>query len=178
MEEPSDYDLMDRIRAGDPEAFTALVRRHQAPLLNFFRRLGASTMDAEDLVQEVFVRLYRYRARYARSAKFTTFLYTLARHAWTDHGRKAGRRARILERAEQEWPRADHEAAACAGRRLDARQALGCLPEKLRMVLVMSLYQGLRYEEIAEALGIPEGTVKSRVFLALKKLREMYADRF
>lgn len=175
MCEPSDGELMDGARAGDQAAFAALVRRHQGPLLNFFRRLGAGT-DAEDLAQEVFVRLYRYRGRYVRSAKFTTFLYTLARHTWADHWRRAKRRERIQERAEEEGPRADDAAAARAGRALDAQQALALLPEKLRMVLVMSLYQGLKYSEIAEALRIPEGTVKSRVFLALRRLREIYHD--
>lgn len=175
MCEPSDYELMDRTRAGDQTAFAALIRRHQGPLLNFFRRLGAGS-DAEDLAQEVLLRLYRYRERYVRSAKFTTFLYTLARHTWADHWRKTKRRERIEERAEEELPRADDVAAARVSAALDAQHALEQLPEKLRIVLVMSLYQGLKYSEIAEALDIPEGTVKSRVFLALRRLREIYHE--
>lgn len=175
MDEPSDIELMKRARAGDQEAFAALIRRHQAPLLNFFRRLGAYR-EAEDLAQEVFVRLYRWRERYVERAKFTTFLYTLARHAWADHGRRAARRERIAERAKTELPDVDDGAWPRVAARLDAQQALARLPEKLRVVLVMSLYQGLRYEEIAEALGIPQGTVKSRVFLALRRLREMFDE--
>ncbi|OQW97833.1 MAG: hypothetical protein BWK77_00760 [Verrucomicrobia bacterium A1] len=176
MCEPSDIELMGQTRAGNEESFAILIRRHQAPLLNFFRRLGAHS-DAEDLVQEVFVRLYRYRDRYAPSAKFTTFLYTLARHAWADRCRKSERRERIEERVRTEGPGADDGAWGRTAASLDAQQALGRLPEKLRVVLVMSLYQGLRYDEIADVLGIPQGTVKSRVFLALQRLREVYRDQ-
>jgi RNA polymerase sigma-70 factor, ECF subfamily len=175
MCEPSDLELMDRTRAGDPAAFGVLIRRHQSPLLNFFRRLGAGR-DAEDLAQEVFVRLYRWRDRYVQTAKFTTFLYTLARHVWADHWRKSKRRERIEERAKTELPSTDDGAWARVSSGLDAEQALAGLPEKLRVVLVMSLYQGLRYDEIAEVLGIPLGTVKSRVFVALQRLKEMHHD--
>ena len=173
MQELPDHELMGKTRAGDQAAFAVLIRRHQSPLLNFFRRLGANT-DAEDLVQEVFLRLYRYRDRYVHNAKFTTFLYTLARHVWADRWRKLQRILRIEERARQEMP------SECDGnmRRvrdaMDTGQALEQLPDKLRVVLVMSICQGLRYSEIGEVLGIPEGTVKSRVFLALKKLKEIY----
>lgn len=167
---------MARARLGEEDAFALLIRRHQAPLLNFFRRLGAGS-EVEDLVQDVFLRVYRYRDRYAPTARFTTFLYTLARHAWADHWRKLKRRQRIADRAEAEWPRQDDTAAGRLGRGIDAQEALGRLPEKLRIVLVLSLHQGFRYREIAVILGIPVGTVKSRVFLAVRRLKDMYDER-
>jgi RNA polymerase sigma-70 factor, ECF subfamily len=176
MQELPDHELMERTRAGDQGAFTLLIRRHQQSLLNFFRRLGANN-DAEDLVQEVMVRLYRYRDRYAHSAKFTTFLYTLARHVWTDRWRKRQRMERIEERARQEMPVESDGNLGQIRDTLDALQVLTHLPEKLRIVLVMSLYQGLRYDEIADALQIPTGTVKSRVFIALRRLKEIYHDQ-
>ena len=176
MHEPLDHELMERIGAGEENAFPLLIRRYQSPLLNFFRRLGANH-DAEDCVQEVFLRLYRYRDRYEHSAKFTTFLYTLARHVWTDRWRKRQRMERIEERARQEMPAESDGNLGRTRAALDAQQALTQLPEKLRIVLVMSLYQGLRYDEIADALQIPTGTVKSRVFLALQRLKEIYHDR-
>ena len=173
MQEPLDHELMERIRAGDENAFAALIRRHQNSLLNFFRRSGANT-ESEDLAQEVFLRLYRYRDRYVHNAKFTTFLYTLARHVWADRWRKLQRILRIQERAKQEMMT---ECDGNMGRvrdAMDTQQALEQLPDKLRIVLVMSICQGLRYSEIGDILGIPEGTVKSRVFLALKQLKEIY----
>jgi RNA polymerase sigma factor (sigma-70 family) len=173
MQEPLDYELMGQVRDGDHDAFAVLIRRHQSPLLNFFRRLGANN-ESEDLVQDVFLRLYRYRDRYVHNAKFTTFLYTLARHVWADRWRKLQRILRIEERAKQELPSASDGNLGQVRAALDAQHALAQLSDKLRMVLVMSIYQGLRYDEIATALGIPEGTVKSRVFLALKQLKEIY----
>ena len=176
MQEPLDHELMENVRRGEQDAFAVLIRRHQVPLLNFFRRLGANS-ESEDLVQDVFLRLYRYRDRYVHNAKFTTFLYTLARHVWADRWRKLQRILRIQERAKQEM------ITECDGNMgrvrdaMDTQQALEQLPDKLRIVLVMSICQGLRYNEIGEALGIPEGTVKSRVFLALKRLKEIYHDQ-
>ena len=82
--ETDDFALMARVRAGRADAFRTLVERHRRPLLNFFARMGASS-HGEDLAQETFVRLWNYRKKYKPSAKFTTFLYTLARHAWLDH---------------------------------------------------------------------------------------------
>ena len=173
MQELPDHELMRAIATEDHHAFAVLIRRHQSSLLNFFHRLGAYN-EAEDLVQEVFLRLYRYRNRYIHNAKFTTFLYTIARHVWADRWRKLQRRLRIEERARQEM------SATCDGHMgrtrnaIDTQQALDRLPDKLRIVLVMNICQGLRYQEIGKVLGIPVGTVKSRVFLAMKQLKEIY----
>jgi RNA polymerase sigma-70 factor (ECF subfamily) len=168
-----DFALMRRVRQGDTTAFTLLIQRHQGALVNFFRRLGAHT-EAEDVAQETFLRVWRYRMRYQPTAKFTTFLFTVARHAWADHLRRMQKRERIAERVETETPPHDATAQNTARRRLDAQAALKVLPEKLRLVVVMSLYQGLKYEEIAAALDVPVGTVKSRMFLAMARLKEFF----
>lgn len=168
-----DIALMERARANDTAAFAILIRRHQGALVNFFRRLGAHT-EAEDVAQETFLRVWRYRPRYRPTARFTTFLFTLARHAWADHLRHMRKRERIAERAVAEI--APHDAAGqdAARHRLDAQAALNTLPEKLRLVVVMSVYQGQRYDDIAAALGVPVGTVKSRMFLAMGRLKEFF----
>ncbi|OGV41602.1 MAG: hypothetical protein A2X46_03720 [Lentisphaerae bacterium GWF2_57_35] len=176
MHELSDFELMDQIKEGVQESFAILIRRHQDSLLNFFRRLGANN-DAEDLVQETFLKLFRYRFEYRPSAKFTTFLYTLARHAWADRWRKTERRERLYGLLESEACETDDGCMSPTRARLDAQEALKRLPDKLRMVLVMSLYQGLNYEEIAQALDIPLGTVKSRVFTALNRLKELFHEK-
>lgn len=175
MQELPDFDLMALVQQGRQEAFAVLIRRHQTALVNFFRRMGVNN-DADDLVQETFLRVFRYRARYKPSAKFTTFLYTLARNVWTDRWRKLKRMERLKEKVEEAWVGSEQERTTPSGNRLDAQAALQLLPEKLRLVLVMSLYQGMNYEEIGAALAIPVGTVKSRVFLALQRLREVFHE--
>jgi len=176
MDELSDIELMERTGRDDREAFALLVRRHQQPLLNFFSRMGAYN-DAEDLVQETFVRVYRYRQQYRPQAKFTTFLYTLARRVGVDRLRRLWRvektQARVTEENEVTPPVVNP--TGLAG--LDVPAALAALPEKLRETLVLSVYQGLAYEEIAGVLGIPVGTVKSRIFTALQRLKEWFDEK-
>jgi RNA polymerase sigma-70 factor (ECF subfamily) len=172
----TDAELMRLVREGSQDAFAELVRRYQDPLLNFFRRMGAPTDGAEDLVQETFLRVFGYRRKWRPTGKFTSFLYVLARHAWADRGRRLAR-----------WPSTDTDAvarAASSGKdaseraaaRMDVDEALGGLSEKLRLVVVMSVCQGMEYREIAEALKIPIGTVKSRMHLAMGRLKEMLGE--
>jgi len=162
---------MLEVAGGSSEAFVELVRRYQDQLLNFFARMGAN-MDGEDLVQETFLRIYRSRARYQPTARFKTFLYVVARHVWADHCRRVVRTERVAN-----WLQMDAAINAGApgvlqpGQTEDVQDLLNQLSPKLREVIVLNLYQGLRYREIAEVLGIPLGTVKSRINLALNTLR-------
>ena len=165
-----DRTLMQQACQGDREAFAEIVRRHQRPLLNFFRRCGVQT-DAEDLVQQTFIRLYRYRDRYTPRAKLTTFLYLLARQVWIDEIRRRQRTERLRKGLEAEPPPAPAGDTQPEQGRMDIEAALAKLPEGLRLVVVMGIYQNLPYAEIGEALKIPEGTVKSRMFNALRLLR-------
>ena len=168
--ETGDWELMQRVANEDADALRQLVERHQGLLLNFFLRSGAQSA-AEDLVQETFIRLYRYRHRVEQRARFTTFLHTLARHAWVDHLRRSGRTARLHEAWQVEQPEADTSSAARPGQRMDAARALHLLPEEMRAVVTLLFYQGLSQGEAAEVLDIPVGTVKSRLFNALQRLR-------
>lgn len=170
-----DAALMMDVARGSQEAFVVLIHKHQGPLVNFFRRMGAYD-DSEDLAQETFVRLYKTRTRYRPTAKFTTFLYVIARHVWADHGRKWFQRERLRSRLLEEPPSAA-AAGVAPSRRMDVEAALGALSDKLRGVVVLNIYQGLRYGEIAEILGIPEGTVKSRMNHAIKALREYLHEK-
>jgi len=154
-------------------AFAELIRRHQGPLLNYFRRMGAHMDEAEDLVQETFLRVFGYRSRYEPVSKFTSFLYVLARHARADALRRAARspepRTDAVESAQGASP-------GSRGSHLDVQAALDRLSETLRPAVVLSVFQGLSYQEIADVLGIPLGTVKSRIHAGMKQLREMLDD--
>lgn len=173
LTELDDAALMLRVRDDDRDAFAVLVRRHEKMLLNFFARSGVQ-YDYEDLVQQTFLRVYRYRDRYVTRAKFTTFLFLLARQVWIDELRRRKRHERLVcgLAAEPRKEFAASEAAdASAAGGLDLDRALASLPEGLRLVVELGVYQDLPYADVAEILGIPVGTVKSRMFNALAKLR-------
>ena len=171
----ADVVLMLQVARGDHPAFETLVKRHQKPLLNFFVRMGAYS-DSEDLVQDTFVRLYRYRERYQPTAKFTTFLYVLAHRVWADLGRKTQRRDRLSASLQTEVETCSQTADASPMPVMDVEAALDKLSDKLRDVIVLNIYQGLRYQEIADVLNIPLGTVKSRINLAITALREIFHE--
>ena len=166
-----DKSLMARTQRGDDEAFAELIQRHQRPLMNFFVRSGVYT-DAEDFVQETFLRLHRYRMRYRPSAKFTTFLYLLARQVRIDALRRMSRRTAWIQNAGRELPQAAVPTATETGEALDVLAALARLSDAMREVVVLATMQGMTQEEVAEVLGIPVGTVKSRLSNAIKAMRE------
>lgn len=166
-----DAALMLESASDAPGAFAELVRRHQQALVNFFLRSGAYA-ESEDLAQETFVRLYRYRHRYQATARFSTFLYVLARNVWSDRGRKLQRQDRLAAELQIQANVVEEPENAEPGRAMDAATALDRLSPKLREVIVLNIYQGLRYQEVADVLDIPLGTVKSRINLALQTLRE------
>jgi RNA polymerase sigma-70 factor (ECF subfamily) len=168
----SDAALMALARVDDRHAFAVLVRRHQKMLLNFFIRSGVQ-YDAEDLVQQTFLRLYRYRDRYLPRAKFTTFLFLMARQVWIDELRRRSRTGRLADALARE-PEPPTAAGGPPPERggLDIADAVAALPEAMRQVVELGVYQDLPYAEVAHILGVPEGTVKSRMFNAIRMLRE------
>jgi len=171
--EPEDSDLMLRTAAGDMAAFETIVRRHQQKLMNFFVRMGVNTGRAEELVQDTLLRVFRNSGRYRASARFTTFLYTIARNALIDELRRNQREEDAIAE-ETARLNAGHDCGLAGMQaRMDVRSALSKLPPKLREPVILSVYQGMRYEEIADVLKIPLGTVKSRIFLAMRALRNL-----
>ncbi len=173
--ETDDLALMVQVKNDNEEAFGMLVSRHQRPILNYFARMGAS-MSGDDLAQETFIRLWNYRKKYKPSAKFTTFLYTLARHVWVDSVRRHVRFRLFSDRYREEMPVSTDGGIGAVQKKIDVQAALEKLSPKLREVLILSIHQGLSYEEISVILSIPIGTVKSRVFNALSTLQEMFDE--
>lgn len=169
-----DASLMVAATKGDDSAFEQLVVRHQKSLLNFFYRSCVYT-DVEDLVQQTFVRLYRYRDRYSPTAKFTTFLYLIARQVRVDEIRKRIHLQELRDRysAELEVNGAYSTEEPYSGAADDLQGALSKLSEAHRDVVVLGMLQELPYSEVAKILDIPEGTVKSRMHHALRELRQI-----
>jgi len=155
------------------EELIAEARKSERQLLNFFWRQGVSYTEGEDLVQETYLRLWEYRDRYVPTAKLSTFLFLIARQVRID----ALRRVTNRERREESWGREQPDVAAPAlPTREDVRWAVSRLTDPLREVVELGVFQDLPYAEVSEILGIPVGTVKSRMSNALKKLKEIFDD--
>ena len=151
------------------------ARKFEKNLLNFFWRQGVPYDEGEDLVQETYLRLWKYRDRYEPTAKLSTFLFLMARQVWLDALKKRTRR----ERREKAWGAEIPEATETPrhGEAEDVRWAVSRLSEPLRDVVELAVFQDLPYAEVAGILGIPVGTVKSRMSNALKRLKEIFDER-
>jgi RNA polymerase sigma-70 factor (ECF subfamily) len=168
----SDEELMAQVRSGVGEMLGLLFERYQVPLFNFYLKLTGDRNISEDLVQEVFFRMLKYRQTYRTETPFRAWMYQIARNARVDYLRK--------KKPETSW---DPEMSPAVMPMDTAQQsqesallhrALMLLPEDKREVLVLSRFQDLRYEEIAQLLGCEIGTVKTRVHRALQELRNIY----
>lgn len=183
-----DVALMERIKNDDQEAVIALVERYQSELTGFFFHLSWDQLVAEELAQDVFVNVYRSRARYTATARVRTFLYRIAHNLWIDHLRRTRRHLSLDAEFGEDGPRLSDTIAAPdvtnqAGRaereshiRDRVQQALELLPAGQREVFVLANNHGMKYHDIAGVLGIPEGTVKSRMHNAVRALRDELAD--
>jgi RNA polymerase sigma-70 factor (ECF subfamily) len=180
--EPSDHDLMARLAAGESRAFDALAARWRPRLVNYFRSLGADVHGAEDCAQETLIRVHAYRAAYRPQAEYAAFLFTVARHAFLDWRRRVVRREAhevAATGAAATGDAAPGRASADAddpGARTDLAAAVLRLPPRLRGVVELAAIRGLPYDQVATLLGIPVGTVKSRMHLAVRRLRETLGD--
>ena len=174
--EVSDADLMTRVRAGETERLAELFERHHRRLFNFFLRLTGRRSVAEDLVQEVFVRMLKYRHTYRPGAELAPWMFTLARNAAADHWR--GRPREVEQDPEAPEPAAPTthplDRLEAAEQRSRLRAALGHLHPEKRELLLLARSGELRYERIGELFGISVGAVKVRVHRAMKELRTAY----
>ena len=175
-----DTELIERWQAGDESAFEALIRRHERKVFGLALRMLGDREEAADVAQEAFLSLHRHGRRFRREARFSTFVYRVAANAALNRRRTLGRkraREQALARQQQagfDLPSShrDPEDAASGGEiQKRVQQALLELPPGLRMAVVLYDIEGQSYSEIAEALRIPEGTVKSRIHRARSALR-------
>jgi RNA polymerase sigma-70 factor (ECF subfamily) len=175
---PTDNELMENVRDGRVEKLAVLFERYQTMLYNFFLRLTGNRAASEDLVQEVFMRVLKYRAGYMGDSRFNVWLFQIARNAHVDYLRK--RKSTLpLDGQYVETPSREPlpEVAYEANREAElVRRALDRLPVQKRELLVLFRFQNLKLREIAELLGCQVGTVKAQVHRALKDLSRIYLD--
>jgi RNA polymerase sigma-70 factor (ECF subfamily) len=181
----SDVQLMLGVRAGDEASFELLLRRYRTPLVNFLYRMVRDSAQAEDLAQEVFLRVYRARKEYAPSAKFTTWLFRIATNLALNSIRDGRHRQmdvsidQTLDDGEQEQARIDvaDKSPDVEHRLLERdraamiRRAVDSLPDKQRVAVLLHKYQEMDYADIARALDCSESALKSLLFRAYETLR-------
>jgi RNA polymerase sigma-70 factor (ECF subfamily) len=188
----TDEALMVGFRDGEGRAFDVLVLRHRRGLFNFLLRSVQNRSRAEEMLQEVFLRVVRSKERYEQTAKFTTWVYTIARNLCVDESRRAKFRRTVSLDAPRRGADGDDgpgmlesvaadqvatdDAAAAPQLRGRIAKAIELLPDDQREVFLMRQVSGLSFKEIGEIVGAPENTVKSRMRYALDKLRTELKD--
>jgi RNA polymerase sigma-70 factor, ECF subfamily len=179
----SDEDLMARVAEDDERSYTELVRRYQGRVTNLISRVLNDRNGSDDLAQEVFVRVFVHRRNYRRGSKLSTWLFTIAANLAKNEIRRRVRRRNwfsldaLTEVLHDSMPQlADPTEGRESGLEREQLQgevgrAIATVPEKYRLALVLRDIEGLPYEEIAEVLGVPGGTVRSRINRARSMLK-------
>src|SRR3984885_13305983 len=186
----TDAEVMLRVKAGDQSAFDYLVQKYRRPLVSFMYRMARNSAAAEDLAQEVFLRVYRSRESYEASAKFTTWLYRIATNLAVNHARDT-RHERPEVSVSLDETNDDSstttlqlpdgaltaEQAMVQRERLQAiRSKVEALPEQQRLAVIMHKYQQMDYKQIAEILKKSESATKSLLFRAYETLRDQLKE--
>lgn len=176
-----DFALMERIGAGDHEAFRRLVERHQQAVIGTVAKMLGNASESEDIAQQVFLRIWKNAKRYRPDAKFTTYLYTITRNLVFNETRRKSRKKEVSSDEREE--NTNQLIEASPDRQPDAEllqaelqaavdAAIASLPEVQRMAVVLRRYEQLSYEEIATVLNLSVSAVKSLLFRARTSLRE------
>lgn len=171
----SDEEIMVRCATGSEEAFQILVSRYRPRIINLITRFVGDVDRAEDIAQEVFIRVYRNRERYRKSGKFSTWIFTIAANLAKNEIRRKVRHRRVVSMDEEKEPGTSLASTLAdrgpgPGQTLERKElenlilnAIEALPERYRLALVLRDLEGLAYEEVSRVLGIPGGTVRSRI---------------
>ena len=185
----TDAEIMLRVKAGDEPAFEYLVQKYRRAMVGFMYRMSHNAAAAEDLAQEVFLRVYRSRTGYEASAKFTTWLYRIATNLAVNYARdtrneRPEKMASLDEPDEETGTTMDvadgsltaEEAILRRERMAAIRAKVQALPERQRMAVLMHKYQQMDYKQIAEVLKLSESATKSLLFRAYETLREQLKE--
>lgn len=185
----TDAEIMLRVKAGDESAFNFLVQKYRRPLVSFMYRMARNSAAAEDLAQEVFLRVYRSRQTYEASAKFTTWLYRIATNLAVNHARDTRKErpevtVSLDEPDEETGSTMDvrdasmtvEETMVRQERMAAIRKKVEALPERQRLAVIMHKYQQMDYKQIADVLKLSESATKSLLFRAYESLREQLKE--
>ncbi len=169
----SDEELMNRVAVGDGEALARLLERHSAKVHGYLRRYTRSSADADDLLQETWVRVARFARRFDAARRFRTWLYGIATNLARDWLRRnRTRESGLLGARSEAIPASRPEADP--GERRELQEHVDDLPDRMREVVLLRYFAGMNEAEMAACLAVAPGTVKSRLHTALKKLRDGY----
>jgi RNA polymerase sigma-70 factor (ECF subfamily) len=185
----TDADIMLRVKTGDQSAFEYLVQKYRRPMVSFMYRMARNSAAAEDLAQEVFLRIYRSRETYEASAKFTTWLYRIATNLAVNHTRDS-RHERPEVQVSLDEPDEDtgttlelpdsslnaEQQMVRRERMLAIRRKVEALPEQQRLAVIMHKYQQMDYKQIADVLKKSESATKSLLFRAYETLRDQLKE--
>lgn len=181
MDEAGEQDKpwVERAAEGDPEAFSWLVQRYQRLVAGIAWRCGVPQPEIEDVVSEIFFKAYRNLHRYRHDHAFSTWLYRLAANHVIDHGRRNRRRGVAVELTEDRLDVAPSAGSTLLDRERAklVREALDALSPRYRNVMFLVYVEGLRIDETAAALSLPEGTVKSRLLRGREAMRRTLVRR-
>jgi RNA polymerase sigma-70 factor (ECF subfamily) len=179
-----DFTLMKQIAGGNESAFRALLTRHQDSVVGTVAKMLGNPSDAEDIAQQVFLRVWTHAKSYRPDAKFTTYLFTITRNLVFNETRRRSRKKEIpLDTGDSSG---NHEPGDDPHRQPDASlleaelriavdKAIASLPETQRLAVILRRYEDLSYEELAEVLELSVSAVKSQLFRARSSLREALA---
>jgi RNA polymerase sigma-70 factor (ECF subfamily) len=180
-----DAELMLRVREGDSASFALLLERHRGPVIHFVYRMVLNKAIAEELAQEVFLRVYRSRTSYEPTAKFTTWLFRIATHLalnWIRDGKNEKTQESLDEEAQEGVTRQVADRQPTVEQDMirqvklgEVRRAIECLPAKQRAAVLMHKYEDMEYAQIAGVLNCSESAVKSLLFRAYETLRAKLA---
>lgn len=187
--ELTDEELFDQFRCGNTGSFENLVRRYEGELFGYLNRYLRNRTLAEDVFQNCFLQVYQKAVMFEKGRPFRPWLYSIATHLAIDETRRNKRRATVglegspkdheertslLDQLASNDARPDHLAQE-EEKREQVRNAIESMPDTLKQVLILAYYQEFKYQEIAEVLQIPLGTVKSRMHTALEKFQEAWS---
>jgi RNA polymerase sigma-70 factor, ECF subfamily len=180
-----DAELMLRVRDGDPGSFESLIEKHRGPMIHFLHRMVQNDAVAEELTQEVFLRVFKSRGSYQPSAKFTTWLFRIGTHLalnWIRDGRHEKSQTSLdnetTDGGSRQVPdrrRSVEQEMLYQAKLREVRQAIHCLPAKQRAAVMMHKYEDMEYAQIASVIGCTESAVKSLLFRAYEALRARLA---
>lgn len=182
MMDRNDWECIGRAQQGDQPAFAEMIRRYQRPVLRFCARMTGSAEDAEDIAQEVFIRLYRSLDRLTPQSGFSTVLFCIARNAALNHLRGRARQARKLAAYGDALSRAK-TSGPCPPKGLreqelqqQLEEAIQQLDPEYREALLLRVFEGFDYAAIGKIVGCPIGTVRSRLARAREQLRQLLPE--